>query len=252
LSTGEQIVTVITPTLNSAGSLPRLIESLQGQTDRSFEWIVSDGGSTDGTVGLVNSVPGVRSLVISEPDFGIYDALNRALQRASGSFYVVAGADDCFDSQAIANFRKEISRSGADIIVARAMCGARCFKVKQGPAWIVGEKAFIGNHSVATAFRKDLHLRFGNYSRKFPIAADSLFVLQASQGGARRAEVEFVAGEIGGQGVSSADWVGSATELFRVQLICGRAMIPQLLLLVLRLIKGRSAAVKAAHNAVFR
>ena len=245
-------ISVVTATYNCAGQLPDLLQSLQKQTDRNFEWIVADGGSSDGTLELLGSIADMDIVISSQPDFGIYDALNRALKRASGDYYIVAGADDCLYPDAIANYRSAINRSGADIITARGMYGPYCFRIKNGPAWLFGDKAFIAQHSVGTAFRRDLHARFGFYSRKFPIAADSFFVLQACKGGATRYDAAFVAGTLGRHGVSYVDWAGSATELFRAQLLVGRALIPQVLLLLLRILKGSSARVRWLHNAIFR
>ena len=132
------------------------------------------------------------------------------------------------------------------------MYGKHLFTIKRWPSWIVGEKTFIANHSIGTAFRRDLHAKFGFYSRRFPIAADSLFVLQACKGGATRHEAEFVAGRIGSEGVSYVDWAGAATELFRVQLVVGCYLIPQVLLLLLRILKGSSAGMRFLHGALLR
>ena len=84
-------ISVITVTFNAAALLPGLMDSLRTQTDRDFEWVVVDGASTDGTVALLNSSGDILSHWISEPDFGIYDAMNKALQMARGEYYLVMG-----------------------------------------------------------------------------------------------------------------------------------------------------------------
>lgn len=230
-------VSIVTATYNAANHLPKLIESLLEQTDKDFEWVVADGASIDGTLELLQSVSGINIVISSQPDFGIYDALNRAIKISSGEYYIVCGADDFFYNDAIGNFRRAIDRSGGDIIVANAMYGQQCMKVRKGPPWLFGHSALIAAHTLATAFRKDLHRVFGFYSRKYPIAADQLFVMQADKGGATRYVCDFVAGEIGRDGVSSVDQVGNATEVFRVQLVLGHSRTIQALLLMLRLFK---------------
>lgn len=245
-------ISVVSATYNCVGQLPNLVDSLLRQTDLDFEWVVADGGSADGTVQLLRNVSGLNLRYVSQPDFGVYDGLNRAIKAASGDFYIVAGADDRFEPDAIANFRTALGADDVDIVVANAICERRLIKVKRAPVWIVGEKAFIAQHSVATAFRKRLHEQFGWYSRKFPIGADSLFVLQACEGGARRREANFVAGVLGAEGVSCHDWAGAATELFRVQLLTGRAIVPQTLLLLLRFLKGANKQVRSLHHRMFR
>ncbi len=248
----EYAISVITPCFNGAAQIGALMSSLHAQTDRDFEWVVADGGSTDGTLQILQSAAGLNLVVSSQPDFGIYDALNRGVRASSGEYYIVAGSDDTFAVDAIARFRTAIETSGADIVVATASHEHSSVFIKKGPLWLVAEKAFIANHSLATAFRRSLHARFGWYSRKFPIAADSLFVLQACQGGATRHVADFSAGTVGGAGVSFVDWIGSATELFRVQLIVGRSMFPQILLLVVRILRGRNLRLRKLFHRVFR
>lgn len=230
-------ISVITATYNAATHLPKLIESLRGQTDKDFEWVVADGASDDGTLELLRSVTGINIVISSQADFGIYDALNRAIKASSGEYYIVCGADDFFYSDAIANFRRAIVQSRADIIVADAMYGQRRVKVRKGPVWLFGGGALISAHTLATSFKKDLHRVYGFYSKKYPIAADYFFVMQACKGGARRYETDFVAGEIGRAGVSSVDRIGGALEVFRVQLAVGNSFLVQFLLLALRFLR---------------
>jgi len=248
----QPTISVITPAYNSAAQIGALIASLRAQTDRDFEWVVADGGSTDATAELVSAATDLNPVVSSQPDFGIYDALNRALKQSSGEYYIVAGGDDEFAPDAIAKFRSAIVESGADIIVAAAAHDHGAAYIKKGPSWIVGEKAFIANHSLATAFRRSLHERFGWYSRKFPIAADSLFVLRCCKGGVSRHVAPFSAGSVGAGGVSFTDWAGSITELFRVQLLVGCALLPQIALLVLRIFRAALSPKRYRHKPALR
>jgi glycosyltransferase involved in cell wall biosynthesis len=245
-------LSIVTPAYNSAAQISALIASLRAQTDRDFEWVVADGGSVDATLEMVRAAADLNPTLSSQPDFGIYDALNRGLKHSSGEYYIVAGTDDTFAPDAIAKFRAAIIQSQADIIVAVARHGSARALIKNGPSWIVGEKAYIANHSLATAFRRSLHQKYGWYSRRFPIAADTLFVLSACKGGASRHVAGFDAGHVGGGGVSTLDWAGSATELFRVQLIIGRSLLPQIFLLLLRILKGANPGLRKLHDRLLR
>lgn len=232
-------ISIVTATYNVAHDLPNLIESLRNQSDKDFEWVVADGASSDGTLALLQSIDDIDIVISSQPDFGIYDALNRAIKLSSGDYYIAAGADDFFYSDAIANFRQAIEHSGADIVAASAMYGLRCMQVKKGPSWLFSQFSFIAAHTLATAFRKNLHLTYGYYSRQYPIAADQYFVMRACSDGATRYEGDFVAGEIGQGGISSVDRIGNATEVFRVQVATGGSIFVQTLLFMLRLLKSR-------------
>ena len=95
------IISVLPVTFNAIDMLPGLIDSLKAQTDRCFEWIVVDGASTDGTIELIKSSNDIVTQWISEPDFGIYHAMNKAIQLATGDYYLVVGADDRFKARCI-------------------------------------------------------------------------------------------------------------------------------------------------------
>ena len=70
---------------------------------------------------------------------------------------------------------------------ARVRYGDRIMQVKRGPVWLHGQFALIAAHSVATAIRRDLHARYGDYTPRFPIAADQYFIIRACAGGAAHA-----------------------------------------------------------------
>jgi len=112
-------LSIVTATYNAAAHLPALIESLRGQTDKDFEWIIADGGSNDETQVILNAVRDLNILLDSRPDFGIYDALNRAIKLTTADYYLVLGADDYLYPEAVASFRKVLFDSGADIVSAQ-------------------------------------------------------------------------------------------------------------------------------------
>ncbi len=90
------LFTIITATFNAASVLPRLLDSLAGQTCRDFELIIQDGASKDDTLAIAESYRGKLPAlsILSEPDGGIYDAWNKALYRVQGEWVLFLGADD--------------------------------------------------------------------------------------------------------------------------------------------------------------
>lgn len=210
-------VSVVTATLNSRSVIETLANSLLAQTDQDFEWVVADGGSSDGTVEYLRSLPLRRLVLVERADFGIYDALNGAIKASVGEYYVVIGSDDSFSKDAIASFKLHAEKSAADIVTAAVdFCGKRRH-VLGGSSAVNRQFAFVSSHAVSTAFRKSLHERFGYYSRAFPIAADQFFILKACLGGATVCKADFVAGAFSPGGVSSVDYLGVLTESYRIQ-----------------------------------
>lgn len=94
---GQPLITVITSSFNAAGHLARAARSIREQTYGNVEWLVIDGGSTDGTVDVIMDNADVVDYWLSEADSGIYDAWNKALPLAAGSWVMFLGADDQLD-----------------------------------------------------------------------------------------------------------------------------------------------------------
>lgn len=92
------LFSIITVTYNAAGTLPATIESIASQTCRLFEWIVVDGASTDATVNLVTDAAIKEARLVSEPDDGLYDAMNKGLGMAHGDYVIFLNAGDRFHS----------------------------------------------------------------------------------------------------------------------------------------------------------
>lgn len=95
--------TIITATYNAAAVLPRLLDSLAGQSCRDFELIIQDGASNDGTVSIAeNYRDKLPALILnSEPDKGIYEAWNRALEHVRGEWAIFLGADDALEDSEV-------------------------------------------------------------------------------------------------------------------------------------------------------
>lgn len=232
-------ISVITATYNAMQHLPALVESLRGQTDKDFEWVVADGASTDGTFEYLKSITDLNLKVISQEDFGIYDALNRGIKACSGEFYLVVGADDILCPDAVSIIKKALtSGSGNDFLVFPVRYSDRLIVPKKKMPWLYGQFSYISMHSVGLVIRKALHEKYGYYSRKFPIAADQYFILKAIRDGAKYKTCNELTGEHGSDGVSGTDNLGVITEFYRVQLLVGFNKYLQTLLVVLRLLKN--------------
>lgn len=99
------LISIITPCLNRAAFIREAVESVLAQNYPNFEHIVMDGGSTDGTLDILRAYPHLR--VVSEPDRGMYDGINKGLRLACGEIIGLLNTDDlyaegCFDTVAAA------------------------------------------------------------------------------------------------------------------------------------------------------
>ena len=87
-------VTVVTAVLNDAGHIEQTILSVISQTDIEIEYIIVDGGSKDGTLELIGKYKDKISLLISEPDRGVYDAMNKGIKYSTGDFVYFLNSGD--------------------------------------------------------------------------------------------------------------------------------------------------------------
>ncbi len=98
------LISVVTICYNAKNDLEKTILSVLSQTYQDIEYIIIDGGSTDGTVDIIHKYSERLFYWISEPDKGIYDAMNKGMDRATGSWINFMNAGDTFcDNEVIKN-----------------------------------------------------------------------------------------------------------------------------------------------------
>lgn len=98
MSEVKPLFSIITVTYNAASTLPPTIASVMEQTCDLYEMIVVDGASTDGTLDLLREYTNANLRWISEPDKGIYDAMNKGIAMAEGEYVIFLNAGDRFAS----------------------------------------------------------------------------------------------------------------------------------------------------------
>lgn len=94
------LFSVITVTYNAADTIGPTMESVRDQTCRLYEHLIIDGASTDNTVALARAASTPLTVIRSEPDHGLYDAMNKGLAEAKGDYVVFLNAGDRFHSPA--------------------------------------------------------------------------------------------------------------------------------------------------------
>jgi len=107
-------LTIITIVYNNVRDIERTIKSVINQSCKSIEYIVIDGASTDGTLEVINRYQSQISEIVSEPDKGIYDAMNKGLALATGDYVLFMNSgDEIYDEHTVEDVFD--SASGADI-----------------------------------------------------------------------------------------------------------------------------------------
>ena len=108
----QPLLSIITVVYNNVEGIKTAIESVISQDYAHIEYIVVDGGSTDGTIEIINEYPDKIPVFISESDKGIYDALNKGVLRASGDVVAILHSDDRFcNTHVCSNIMKHMDKT---------------------------------------------------------------------------------------------------------------------------------------------
>lgn len=184
------IITIITSTCNVVQDLHWTLDSIQSQTYPNIQWIIADGASTDGTIELLEEHSDVIDYWFSEPDTGIYDAWNKALEHIKGDWVQFIGAgDELFEAQTLEKIAIELKDAypDYDLVYGQVMHisekGRRELYVS-GEPWesYQGKWSTYGRPEIPAHPAIYHHLSlFENiqFDTTLKISADSLFVLQA-------------------------------------------------------------------------
>lgn len=110
------LISVITVTFNAENQINATLNSLKQQSFGNFEHLIIDGASKDSTLDIVRQRNIPQTRIVSEPDRGLYDAMNKGLRMAKGDYVIFLNAGDAFhDAETLAKYARE-AQVGADII----------------------------------------------------------------------------------------------------------------------------------------
>lgn len=115
---GIPLITVITVVYNDAASLAKTIQSVLKQKYDNMEYIIIDGGSVDGTLNIIKKYENYIDYFISEPDAGIYDAMNKGLSLAQGDLVGLLNSGDWYEPEALSVIAQNGAQFPGSIIAA--------------------------------------------------------------------------------------------------------------------------------------
>lgn len=171
----DKKLSVITICYNIKDEIERTCESIVNQTNQNFEWIVVDGGSTDGTVEILNKYKDRIDVFISEPDNGIYSAMNKGIKQAHGEFLNFMNGGDCFAVNTVVADFLNYDTDGVDVLYGNMNIvedsGIR--RLQTYPETI--NKIFFVKDCIghqAAFIRHNLFEKYGLYNEKYRIVSD--------------------------------------------------------------------------------
>jgi len=211
---------IITVVLNDLAGLARTRDSIVRQRYCSFEWIVIDGASSDGTAAALEKWAPEQWL--SEADSGIYDAMNKGLDRARGRWLVFLNArDELVDDDVLSRVARCVEQSGGEALTA--VFGGANFRFRNGTVWLrrprdMAKTIWHGlpaNHQ-ATYINRAVFAEF-RYPDSYEICGDYCLAAEISARGGTVGYIEDPLVVFDAGGLSFSHPVKLVTEAYRIQ-----------------------------------
>lgn len=174
-------ITIIMAVYNRVNKVEQAISSVVNQSYRNIEFIIIDGGSTDGTVDIIKKYEDKIAYWISEPDKGIYDAFSKGVKIATGDYIEFIGSDDSFYSNDVIEKIVNQIEVDTDIIAGTeyTVNGDKCLEKLLRNESVRDKNTYIGGMSPHAAMfaRRELFNKYP-FDTSYKIAGDYKFFLQ--------------------------------------------------------------------------
>lgn len=179
----ESLCSIITVCFNSEKTIEKTIESVLNQTYKNIEYLIIDGNSTDHTMEIIKKYEPLfegRMKWISEPDRGIYDAMNKGIRMASGKLVGIINSDDFYEPTAVEDMISAMSDEAYQILYG----AMRTLKDGRERSISIGSHLFLREGMIAHPacfVTKQLYDELGAYDTQFVSAADYDFMLRMAE-----------------------------------------------------------------------
>ncbi len=175
------LISIITVCLNSEKTITNTIQSVLDQNISDYEYIIIDGKSTDKTINIIESYRrhfGNKLTLISEPDRGLYNAMNKGAKLARGRYLAFLNSDDSYEYGALKKIEKQLDDQ-ADIYYGNvnAIAGNKKINVVcKGPRHL---KRTMSMHHGSTLIKRAVFFKLRGYNENYTLSADYDFFLRA-------------------------------------------------------------------------
>jgi len=178
----KPLVTVITVVYNNEATIERCIKSVLEQTYDNIEYIIIDGGSSDRTLDIIKKYKDSIDYFISEPDKGIYNAMNKGISLASGEYIAILNSDDWYMESMLKESLLAIKKNQVDIATSHTIYVDKGKSILRKRAYDWDDAIFIFGIPCAhesMVVNKKCYNEIGYYNEDYKIVSDYLWVQNA-------------------------------------------------------------------------
>jgi glycosyltransferase involved in cell wall biosynthesis len=178
---GSPIVSVVTVCRNAAETIGETVRSVIGQKGLAFEYIVVDGASTDGTLEALDRFRDRIDVLVSEPDNGMYEALNKAIRLSSGRYINLINGDDRYVSDDVLALVVPAFERGSDVIYGDLIYEDREKRKDFRPPRIMSREYLRHNCVTQQAifYKREVFDKVGLFDESYKIVADYQWLIRA-------------------------------------------------------------------------
>ncbi len=188
------VVSIITVCYNAEKTIAKTIESILGQSYKSYEYIIIDGKSTDGTLDIIKSYEPLfkgRLVIVSEKDHGIYEAMNKGIERASGQIIGIINSDDWYEAKALETVVRQFSNDFNKVVYGLT----RMIENNEEKMLVTYNYRFLPNMMLthpSCFVPKRVYESSGKFSLNYKYASDYDFMLRLYKKGLRFDQIDEV------------------------------------------------------------
>ena len=212
---GEPLVSIITIAYNSAANIEATIKSVLAQTYPHIEYIIIDGGSTDGTADIINRYAHQLKYWVSEKDRGISHAFNKGLEQASGEITGLLNASDVYLPDAVAIAVNALQNADIAYGDLRYEKNEQFVYTQKGDHNLLIKEMSVNHPTVF--IKSKWYKEFGGFDERLRCAMDYDLLLRFYLQGAKFTNTNKEMAVMSLEGMSDTNWLLGCTETFQIK-----------------------------------
>jgi glycosyltransferase involved in cell wall biosynthesis len=222
-------VSIVTIVYNGAETLLRAMDSVLNQTYSDIEYILIDGGSTDGSLDLIKEKEGQIYYFCSEPDNGISDAFNKGLSHCTGDVIGILNSDDWYELDTVEKVVSIFQKESVDIVHGDMQFRGKDDNICRFTADHTKLKSEMTVNHLSIFIKKECYEKWGVFSEQYKYAMDYDLILRFYLSGAKFKYLPEVLVNMSNDGISAQKWSAAFYETYMIKKKnLGKRIVPAL------------------------